>query len=320
MSPASTTALLTIDLNWLGHAKAIATYALSTTDGVVLIDPGPHSTVDSLRAGLESYGLSPDDVRHIIVTHIHLDHAGSAWWWAQHAGTTSQKPTVYVHSFGAKHLIDPSRLTASALRIYGAQMKPMWGSLNPIDASQVRAVNACDVLRFGDIELEAIETPGHARHHHAYTMNLNDESICFCGDVAAMTVPGRPAFVSLPTPPPEFDLEQWLTSIERIRARGFDALYPTHFGRIAEPPDVWLDRVAAALREHVAFLRERFEAGDPGEDIRLSYRMWLGQHAADAGLNDAEIARHVTDSLVGMNCSGIVRYLQQLQATPRAGS
>src|SRR5262249_30206501 len=153
------------------------------------------------------------DIRHALVTHIHLDHAGAAGHLAQH-GTH-----IYLHEFGGPHLIDPSRLIDSATRIYGDQMDHLWGRLIPVPEHLVHPVRDGDGLNPDGLRITAIEPPGHARHHHAFALEIDGERIGFAGDAAGIIMPGIPeppagTFMVVPTPPPEFDLQAWLTSID----------------------------------------------------------------------------------------------------------
>jgi len=294
------TAVHTIDLHYLGHRNTIASYLIEA-DEPALIETGPASTLDALRSGLASRGYQPADIKHVFVTHIHLDHAGAAGWWAE------QGATIYVHGFGAKHLIDPSKLIASAERIYGDQMDRLWGAITPVPESQVRPLQDDDVIEIDhDVCFTALETPGHARHHHAFAMSIHDERICFTGDAAAMIVPGTD-FIAIPTPPPEFNLEQWLGSIERLRACDYDAIYPTHFGRL-ENAARHFDRLKTQLIEHSAFIRESLDADESDDERRRRYAEWVRQRALDDGVGQEDLAHFVSDNLLNMNVTGIARY------------
>ncbi len=312
----------TIDLHWLGNSHAIATYAIETSDGVLLVDPGPFVCHDALIEGLNEHGMTAADVQHVLITHIHLDHAGGAWWWAQHGGTAEKRPTIGVHSFGARHLINPSKLLASAQRIYADQMDALWGPLEPIDSQHVRPLDDGDTYSAGNCTLLVHETPGHARHHHAF--ELQHESVgrvCFCGDAAGMTVQHRPTYVSLPTPPPEFDLASWLKSLNLIHRHDYDALYPTHFGRLDRPAE-HLPRVGVALRAHDRFIGDMVRAGLERDEIVQAYRQWLIDDATAHDLSERDIARHITSgTIVDMNVSGITRsWNKRLRQSPHTSN
>lgn len=330
--------LHTIDHHYLGIPGAIASYVIIGSDGPVLIETGPASTLDQLRDGLKTIGVQLEDIRHALVTHIHLDHAGAAGHLAQH-GTQ-----IYVHQFGAKHLIDPSRLIDSATRIYGERMDSLWGTILPVPQNQVTSVHDGDVIEVGEVRLQAIETPGHARHHHAFALRLESHStaaqdgasrhnpqepsvnthICLVGDIAGISIPGAPQppdgdFVCMPTPPPEFDPAAWHASLDRLQAEDFSTVYLTHFGP-CQHPAAHFQCVHRLIDEHVAFVRGGLESGLSRDDIVQSYVQWNRQKARASGVMDAQFAQHVSRNLV-MSADGIMRHLnlqQQATAHPQA--
>jgi glyoxylase-like metal-dependent hydrolase (beta-lactamase superfamily II) len=290
-----------IDLEYLGTPGSIAAYLVEGPAGPVLVETGPGNTTAALERGLRRLGVAPGDVRDVLVTHIHFDHAGAAGWMARHGAR------IHVHSFGAPHLVDPSRLVASAQRIYGDRMAHLWGELIPIPAAQVAPIADGDVVRAGGLEFRAIETPGHARHHHAFAVEVDGERVCFTGDAAATFVAEAPSFVSLPTPPPEFDLEQWRTSLDRLARARFDALYPTHFGRVDDAA-AHLARVRDALEAHAAYVRAMMDEGVAEEEMRRRYAAWFARAAEAASLPRGKMGFYVKDTMAGMNVTGIVRY------------
>lgn len=263
----------TVDVQFQGIPHAIASYIIRQGNAVVMIETGPGSTVAGLAAGLAGLGLRPSDVTHVLVTHVHLDHAGAAGWMAQ------QGAPVYVHHVGAPHLMDPSRLWASATRIYGAQMTPLWGQVWPIPAIQVHALHDGDVIDLGGgLQIVALDTPGHAWHHMAYQV----EDICFSGDVAAARMPGY-RHVRLPTPPPEIDVPVWHQSVERLRRLSLRRLYLTHFGPVDDVPD-HLAGVDTNLDAAAAYVLASQQAGQERDAIVMNFSAWL---AAQVALGDS---------------------------------
>lgn len=212
-----------VDLNFLGRPEIIATAILRGADGVALVDPGPSTTVENLRAALKRKGIAFSDIRHLLLTHIHLDHAGGA-------GTLlRENPSieVYVHERGAPHLIDPSKLLASATRLYGADMERLWGDVLPVPSKHVHVLSGGERITAGGRELQVAYTPGHASHH----VSFFDASsrVAFVGDTAGIRrSPG--SFIMPPTPPPDIDLDLWRESEARILAWDPDTLFLTHFG------------------------------------------------------------------------------------------
>ncbi len=292
--------ICTIDLLYRGLAESIAAYLLIGPEGPVLIETGPGSTIDALVDGLAEHGIAPRDIRHVLVTHIHFDHAGAAGWLAR------QGATVYVHEVGAPHLVDPSKLVASARRIYGDQMEALWGELIPIAKNQVTPVRHGDVLDVAGLRIEAIDTPGHAGHHHSFALRTDQGDICFVGDAAGVVVPGS-QYIAVPAPPPEFDLRAWDQSITRLESRGFDAIYPTHFGRIDHVAK-HLTEFRRTLHEHANYIRDAMKADRDYEDIHRSYAQWARDLAAEAGVRAEVIPGVLTVNFIRMSVDGMIRY------------
>jgi glyoxylase-like metal-dependent hydrolase (beta-lactamase superfamily II) len=212
-----------VDLEFLGIPEIIATAIIHGPSGVTLIDPGPSTTIGHLRSALGRKGIRMGDVRQILLTHIHLDHAGAV-------GTlVREHPAieVFVHERGARHLIDPSKLLSSATRLYGADMERLWGEFLPVPGDRVRVLQGEETISAGGRELNVAYTPGHASHH----VSFFDPSsrVAFVGDVAGIRR-GERLCVMPPTPPPDIDLEAWSTSEDRILSWEPDTLFLTHFG------------------------------------------------------------------------------------------
>jgi glyoxylase-like metal-dependent hydrolase (beta-lactamase superfamily II) len=220
---ASQTDLDYIDLHFLGSPEVIATAVLDGPDGVALVDPGPSTTLNHLRESLDRRGIRVADVRQLLLTHIHLDHAGGT-------GTlVRENPAieVYVHARGATHMIDPAKLMASAGRLYGQDMDRLWGEFLPLPADRVRVLEGGERIVAAGRELDVAYTPGHASHHVSYFDA--SRGIAFVGDTAGIRR-GPDGYVMPPTPPPDIDLEIWKGSAERILAWDPEQLFLTHFG------------------------------------------------------------------------------------------
>ena len=212
-----------VDLKFLGRAEIIATAILHGASGVALIDPGPATTIPELTSALTRKGIRFEDVRQILVTHIHLDHAGAV-------GSILEKYPhieVVVHARGAPHLADPSRLLASAGRLYGQDMDRLWGEVKPVPAARLRIVEGGETLSVVGREIKVEYTPGHASHHVSYLDTAS--RVAFVGDTAGIRR-GSGTYVMPPTPPPDIDLEAWRTSEQKILAWDPDTLFLTHFG------------------------------------------------------------------------------------------
>ena len=223
-----------LDLRHLGHERVIGSYLLETDDGLALQDCGPATCVPELKARLAERGLELGDVRHLLLSHIHLDHAGAAGVLVrEHPGLQ-----VHVSEVGAPHLVDPSRLERSARRLYGDDFDRLWGELVPVPRENVHAV--------GDetLELATFPSPGHASHHVCY---LDREGTLYAGDAAGVRI--RPSeFVMPPTPPPEVDLEAWERTLDEIAAREPRRLALIHFGAF-EDVERHLEELRRRLRE-----------------------------------------------------------------------
>ncbi|HZR22068.1 MAG TPA: MBL fold metallo-hydrolase [Vicinamibacterales bacterium] len=212
-----------IDVLFRGMPRIIASVVLHGPGGAAIIDPGPTSTLPTLRAELEQAGLSMGDVRALLLTHIHLDHAGAA-------GTLVHEHPhmrVYVHDKGAPHMVDPSKLLASATRLYGDAMDRLWGEVRAVPQAAISVLNGGGRISAGGRDFDVAYTPGHASHHVSY-FNA-DSGIAFVGDTAGVRVI-EGGFNVPPTPPPDIDLDLWRDSLARINAWRPDTLFITHFG------------------------------------------------------------------------------------------
>ncbi len=285
-----------LDLNFQDTPKTIAAYLVVGPQGPLLVETGPGATLEALRARLAEHGFSPADVRHVLVTHIHLDHAGAAGWWAQ------QGARVYVHHVGAPHLVDPARLLSSARRIYGEAMDGMWGEMLPAPAGQVQALYDGDSVQAGGLTLTAMDTPGHARHHHVFLL----DGVAFTGDAAGVRLPGS-SFISLPAPPPEFDLEAWQGTIQRLLELELTTLYPTHFGPLEDVQE-HLQAVAELLHQAAGFVRARMGAGVQREALVEAYLAWNRERARSQGLGEDDFQRYETPNPSFMSVDGLMRY------------
>jgi glyoxylase-like metal-dependent hydrolase (beta-lactamase superfamily II) len=221
--PALASGLDFVDLEFLGRPELIATGILHGAAGVALIDPGPSTTLPHLETALERKGIPLADVRALLLTHIHLDHAGASGLIVD----KHEHIEVYVHTRGAPHIIDPSKLLASATRLYGQDMDRLWGAVLPIPQQRVKILEGGETLHVAGRELRVEYTPGHASHHVSYFDSPS--RIAFVGDTAGIRR-GSGIFILPATPPPDIDLDVWRESERRILAWEPDTLFLTHFG------------------------------------------------------------------------------------------
>ncbi len=252
-----------IDLLHCGNERTIASYVLETEDGLALFDCGPATTIMALELGLEQQGLSLGEIRHLLLSHIHLDHAGAAGTLVR----THPHLQVHVSAIGAPHLVDPSRLERSARRLYGDSFDTLWGELAPVPESNVHIAGE------RVLGLDCFPTPGHASHHVCY---LDNDGTLYAGDAAGVRIaPGT--YVMPPTPPPELDVEAWDATIAALEERAPDRLALVHFGVFEDVQrqlaDLrlelldWADHVrgGATEEEFIAYVRAELE--NAGEDV-----------------------------------------------------
>ncbi len=213
----------TVDVRHVGRVAFVSSRVLITDAGPALIDTGPGSTLPTLKAGLAALGIGVQDLHTILLSHIHLDHAGAAGLLLEE----NPRIVVYVHELGARHMIDPTKLVASASRIFGENMDRLWGRFLPVPASQVRVIKGGETIDVANRRFEVIYTPGHAVHHVAY--HEPADRTVYAGDVGGIRLPSLP--VPLPVSPlPDFNLEDWLQSLDKITAVKPRRLFRTHFG------------------------------------------------------------------------------------------
>jgi glyoxylase-like metal-dependent hydrolase (beta-lactamase superfamily II) len=294
------TTIHTLDTHFQNTPQTIANYLIESREGLILIETGPGSILPNLPPAFAQLGLNMGDVRHVFLTHIHLDHAGAAGWWAQ------QGAHVYVHHIGAPHLIDPSRLMASATRIYGDAMDTLWGQMLPIPSDQLTPLYDNDVVQIGEHTFTAWDTPGHARHHLTYLL----EDVAFTGDVAGVHIPGT-SLIDLPAPPPEFDWEAWQASLARLQAQQFTALYLTHFGRVDADVAGYLSRFLAIIGDGMNFVRDQMDAGFARDEIVAAYLARKQAAARASGLDDTAVLQYTLSNPPTMSVDGLMRYWQK---------
>ena len=254
-----------VDTEYLGHENLIATAGIDTSEGLLLVDPGPTTALETLTEKLSAAGYDWSDVTGLLLTHIHLDHAGAAGTILQHHAPDA---TVYVHDLGAPHMVRPGRLLASARRIYGDDMDRLWGAFESVPEDQVRVLEGGETLNIGGREIEVAYTPGHAKHHVSY-LDLSSGT-AFIGDVGGMRVTGSEHIVPV-MPPPDVDLEGWANSLGTIISWDPDRIFLTHFG-----PHVDVQRHIRVMAERIdAFaetVRHTLDSNDQTSDAELASR------------------------------------------------
>ncbi|HWZ98746.1 MAG TPA: MBL fold metallo-hydrolase [Candidatus Dormibacteraeota bacterium] len=248
---------VTLDTNWTGRPKSIAA-VLIQSDGVnALIDPGPASTLETLRAELGRNGVRVQDLNTILLTHIHLDHAGAVGSLVKE----NPKLSVFVHEFGAPRIADPSKLLASARRLYAEQMDILYGDVLPVPEENLRPLAGGETVSIGKRDFEILYTPGHASHHLTF-WDAQDRT-AFVGDVGGITVEGD-SFIMPATPPPDIDLELWNKSLDAISALRPARLFLTHFG-YQHDPTAHIAAYRKKLAEWSGLVKSLLENGESEE-------------------------------------------------------
>lgn len=294
------------DLHHAGRREAIATCLVDTGGGLAIVDPGPTSCREALEALLAEQGARRGDLRHVFLTHIHLDHAGVA------GSLVREDPRirVYVHARGAPHLTDPSRLLASAQRIYGDEMDRLWGEFLPVPRENLVVLEGGEKLAIGSRRWRVGATPGHAVHHVCY-LDEHD-GVAFTGDVAGeATQHGTPA---LPvTPPPDIDLESWRTSLDLLLAWAPESYFLTHYGEVRDPR-AHLDEMWTRLLEWADDVRRSLD--EPGSDEDHADAFLEAQWEKLAEGLPAERAQWIDRDSIRSSWSGLARYWRRRLAPP----
>jgi len=281
-----------LDLNFQGRPQCVASFLVSGSGRPVLVECGPASSRSQLLEQLGQRGVKPQDLQALLVTHIHLDHAGDAGWWAQ------QGVAVVVHPLGAPHLVDPSKLLASAGRIYGEHMQRLWGDIVACPAEMVRVAELNATVPLEGLEVLAWDSPGHARHHLAFEV----EGELLCGDVAGVSLPPRQqAVLSVPAPPPEFEREVWLQTLDKLQKRPLNRLWLTHYGAI-DQVDAHFNLLRSRIEEVAEFVGSRREM--PRDQLVTAYGEWQRPMFPDQDTYD----RYEQANPLFMSVDGLLRY------------
>ena len=288
----------TIDLNFQGHPGTIAAFLVETSAGPVLVESGPATTLEALEAGVQKLGFALTDIQHVFLTHIHFDHAGAAWRFAEHGAT------IHVHPFGQSHLADPEVLWKSAKRVFGDAMEQLWGEMRKISPSQIHACEHEETIRVGETEFTSLHTPGHAKHHIAW--QCGDDAL-FVGDVAGVSLAGGP--VQPPCPPPDIDLEAWADSIECLQECTVETIYLTHFGAISEK-ESHLAALSECLDDWHHWMAERLDGSEPA-DLVASFAEYVKSQLRLAGLSGEALGNYEVANPTQMSVYGLARYLNQ---------
>lgn len=286
----------TIDLKFRNIPGTIASYLVPHRNGIVLVECGPASTIAELQGGLNHYGFHLHNITDVLLTHVHLDHAGAAGLLAKNGAC------IHVHPVGAPHMVNPEKLLSSARRIYAETMEPIYGEFLPVPQEQISIPKDGDIIKINELQFKVIDTPGHANHHYAYLLG----NVCFTGDIGGVRLRGS-RHLTLPMPPPEFHLEKWLDSIKRLREEQITFIAPTHYN-IYNDPDWHLDALERALIEAEMWMKKIMPDDPPIEELRDKITEWERQRIIQNGLdNGYESAQYATNPPF-MSADGVYRY------------
>jgi glyoxylase-like metal-dependent hydrolase (beta-lactamase superfamily II) len=287
------------DLHFQSRPRIVAAALLHGSGGAAIVDPGPSSTLPALHAAMAAAGLSMRDVTALLLTHIHLDHAGAT------GPLVRENPglRVYVHGRGAPHLIDPSRLLASASLLYGDAMDRLWGEVSPVPENALVVLKGGERIEEGGRRLAVAYTPGHASHHVSYFSD--DTGIAFVGDTAGIKIIEN-GYVLPPTPPPDIDLELWDESLRTIESWRPDTLFLTHFGPYGSAgPHL------AELRDHLALAADLVKTSLERDGSDAERELWFSEELRRElrrRLGDAEGRSYEIAGRLDLSWRGLARY------------
>lgn len=289
-----------IDHHFRGSPGVIASYLIVDGNALTLIETGPSTTQETLLAGIRQAGFDPEQIGDVVVTHIHLDHAGGAGSLLRRL----PRARFHVHPLGAAHMIDPSKLMASATRIYGDMMGPLWGEMVPVPEDRLVVMANGDTVRTGGRTIVAYDTPGHANHHLA--LRDPETNSIFTGDVAGVRLAGI-RHVRPPTPPPEFAPDKWQASIATLQALHPRKLYLTHFGGY-DDPDWHLAELLGRIWLWAGWVGGRLSVGEEPPAITEALRRMEDVVLESAATDESLLVRYEEAGNYRMSVDGIARW------------
>jgi glyoxylase-like metal-dependent hydrolase (beta-lactamase superfamily II) len=291
-----------LDTNWVGRPHSVAAALLESGGHRAIIDPGPESTYVTLRERLRERGISVAQLDAILLTHIHLDHAGAS------GSLVRENPrlVVYVHNLGAPHMIDPSRLLASAQRLWPDTLHQLFGETLPVPKENLRILEGGETLTMGTRKIEVAYTPGHASHHVSYFDS--SEGIAFVGDTTGIRIDDGP-YILPATPPPDISLEIWENSFETILARRPSRLFLTHFGYATEPAK-HIDNFRTRLHRWAALAAEVLRASSDEAGAKEAF-VARAQAEMQEQLGPEEADHHAFTAGLDLSFLGLARYLRK---------
>ncbi|MCS6821474.1 MAG: MBL fold metallo-hydrolase [Microscillaceae bacterium] len=287
-----------LDLQFQQKDNAIAAFLVKHENAYILVETGPYSSFAQLTKEVERCGIHLSDIRHVFITHIHLDHAGASWALAE------QGATIYLHPFGYAHMANPEKLIDSARRIYKEQMDTLWGDMKPVAPERLRTVAHEEIIEIGNLKIKALHTPGHANHHIAWQV----DEVIFTGDVAGVKIMDGP--VVAPCPPPDIDIEKWLKSIELLRRANAKTFYLTHFGKV-ENIETHLNELQYSLEQQAHWIKSVMQSGQSIAEITQKFDAWAVEQLKNMGLSSSQVVSYQLANPAWMSVAGLMRYWEK---------
>ena len=275
----------------------IATFLVENEKGIILIETSAHSTLEKVKEKIKALGYNWKDIEHVLLTHIHLDHAGAAWCFAENGAK------VYLHPFGYNHMNDPSKLLSSATRIYGDYMDYLWGTLKPIPADQLITVEDYQEIEINGLTFKAIHSPGHAKHHIAWQLDNH----LFAGDLAGICFEN--GVVVPPCPPPDIYIDEWIDSIDKVlEIKEIDTYYITHIGQITGDLQDHMQRMKKVLKDFADFVKPYFENQTDLNQVINDFQKFSKEYVMNQGLSEAQANAYEAGNASIGNVNGLMRY------------
>ncbi|HLS31166.1 MAG TPA: MBL fold metallo-hydrolase [Flavobacteriaceae bacterium] len=284
-----------LDLNFLAESHVIANYLIESDDGLILIETGPETTFENLKSAIAKVGYDWKDVKHVFLTHIHFDHAGAAWKFAEN------NAKIYVHPIGLPHMSNPEKLWNSAKRIYKDDMEVLWGEMKPIDDNLLIPAEDGDEFKIGEFNIKTHYTPGHAIHHNAYQIG----EIVFTGDVAGVKINDGP--VVPPCPPPDIDLKAWEDSIKKLRQIDSETMYLAHYGPVTDIAE-HLDALEKMLKDWALWIKPYYDVDASPKEITPKFVEYTQKQLRESGVDQADIEKYEKGNPSFMSVTGLMRY------------
>lgn len=302
----------TLDLEFFGVPRSIAVFVVESAEGLALVESGPASTLPHLQQVFMEKGWKIADFHHVFLTHIHFDHAGAAWAFADHGAR------IYVHPKGLPHMAQPEKLYNSARMIYGDKMDLLWGEMRPIAEDKLHAPEHGECIDALGLKFKSWYTPGHAVHHIAWEVSepATGDSVIFTGDVGGVRMGNGP--VMPPCPPPDIQVEDWQQSIELLRQLPVERLMLTHYGEIQDK-QAHLDSLEKRLLSWASWMKPHAQANAQAEDLVPAFQAFVQQELLQAGVPSEDLPRYEAANPAYMSVAGLLRYWKKKKPqTPQA--